>query len=99
MGVTEQGLAGGPRCHLVSFTPGSSAPRDHGIVGVANPDFIQLTDAEGKQKPWHHTLRKEKDGTLTPWQPLGIAAGADGSVYLETLAPLTIYRFTPQQLQ
>jgi sugar lactone lactonase YvrE len=99
MGLTEQGLPGGPRAHLVSYTPGTSAPRDHGVVGVANPDYIQLTDATGKQKPWHHTLRREKDGTLTPWQPLGICAAADGSVYLTTLAPFTLFRFTPAQLK
>lgn len=98
MGMTEPGPRG-PIAHLVSYTPGTPAPRDHGIIAVANPDYIQLTDANGKLKPWHHTLRKEKDGTLTPWQPLGIAAAADGSVYVETLAPLTIFRFRPEQLK
>ena len=89
MAVSRSRSAGGPRCHLVSYTPGDKAPRDHGVVGVANPDFIKLTDEKGKPKPWHHTLRKEKDGTLTPWQPLGIAASADGSVNIVTLAPFT----------
>ena len=53
----------------------------------------------GKLKPWHHTLRKEKDGTLTPWQPLGIAASADGSVNILTIAPFTLIRFAPEQLK
>jgi hypothetical protein len=71
----------------------------HGPVGVANPDYVKLTDESGKPKPWHHTLRKEPDGTLTPWQPLGIAASADGSVNLLTLAPFTVIRFTAEQLK
>jgi sugar lactone lactonase YvrE len=99
MALTEQQRPGGPMTHLVSYTPGDKAPRDHGQVGIANPDYVTLTDESGKPRPWHHTLRKEKDGTLTPWVPLGIAAGADGSVYVETLAPLTIIRFTPEQLK
>jgi hypothetical protein len=99
MGVTEQGRAGGPRCHLVSYTLGDKMPRDHGTVGIANPDYIKLHDDNGKLKPWHHTLRKEKDGTYTPWQPLGIAASADGSVNLLTLAPFTLIRFGPEQMK
>ncbi|MBM3995097.1 MAG: SMP-30/gluconolactonase/LRE family protein [Planctomycetes bacterium] len=89
----------GPRAHLVSYTPGAKAPRDHGPIGVANPDYITLKDEKGKPRPWHHTLRKEKDGTYTPWQPLGIAAGADGSVNVLTLAPFTLFRFAPEQLK
>lgn len=99
MALTEQQRPGGPMTHLVSYAPGDRAPRAHGQVGIANPDYITLTDATGKLKPWHHTVRKEKDGTLTPWVPLGIAAGADGAVYVETLAPLTIVRFAPEQLK
>ena len=99
--LTEQKRPNGalPRTHLVSYTPGDKAPRDHGAVGIANPDYVTLTDEKGKPRPWHHTLHREKDGTLTPWQPLGIAAGRDGSVYVETLAPLTITRFTAEQLK
>ncbi|MSU79467.1 MAG: hypothetical protein EXS16_15425 [Gemmataceae bacterium] len=99
MGLTEQGRPGGAQTHLVSYTPGAKSPRDHGRVGIANPDYIKFTDEKGKQKPWHHTLRKEKDGTITPWQPLGIAASADGHVNLITLAPLTVTRFSPEHLK
>ncbi len=99
MGLTEQGLPGGAMCHLVSYTPGDKAPRDHGPVGVGNPDYVKLADPAGKAIPWRHTLRKEKDGVLTPWQPLGIAAGANGSVYLLTLAPLTVHHFTADQMK
>jgi hypothetical protein len=99
MAVTEQQRPGGALCHLVSYMPGDKAPRDHGPVGIANPDYVKLTDENGKAKPWHHTLRKEKDGTLTPWQPLGIAASADGSVNILTIAPLSVIRFTAEQLK
>jgi sugar lactone lactonase YvrE len=99
MALTEQQRPDGAMTHLVSYTPSDKAPRDHGPVGIANPDYVKLTDENGKPRPWHHTLRKEKDGTLTPWAPLGIAAGADGSVYVMTLAPFTVIRFTPEQLK
>jgi len=93
MAVTEQGRPEGPLMHLVSYSPGDAAPKDHGPVGIKNPGYVTLTGPDGKPKPWHHTLRKEKDGTLTPWQPLGIAAARDGTPYVVTLAPFTLLRF------
>ena len=93
MAVSEQGLPQGQLTHLVSYTPGDAGPKDHGPIGIKNPDYVTLTGPDGKPKPWHHTLRKEKDGTLTPWQPLGIAAAADGTPYVVTLAPFTLLRF------
>ena len=99
MGVSQQVKGVGSRCHLVSYTPGAAGPRNHGPVGIANPDYIELTDKDGKAKPWHHTLRKEKDGTFAPWQPLGIAASADGTVNILTLAPFTLIRFSAEQLK
>jgi hypothetical protein len=96
--VTEHGVPDGPWLHLVSCRPGGK-PRDHGRVGVANPDFTTFTDAAGKPKPWHHTMRKAKDGTLAPWQPMGVCATADGNVYVYTIAPLTLLRFTQEQLR
>jgi hypothetical protein len=93
MAVTEQDRPEGPMCHRVSYAPGDAAPKDHGPVGIKNPDYVTLTGPDGKPKPWHHTLRKEKDGTLTPWVPLGIAAAADGTPYVVTLAPFTLLRF------
>jgi hypothetical protein len=97
--VTEQGIAGGPMLHLVSWKPGSKTPRDHGPVGVANPEFTTFTDEKGKPKPWHHTMRKEKDGTLTPWQPMGVAALKDGTVYVLTIAPFTLMEFTAESVK
>src|SRR5262249_52630018 len=97
--VTEHGVPGRPWLHLVSYRPGSKAPRDHGIVGVANPDFTTFTDALGKPKVWHHTMPKAADGTLSPWQPMGVCALADGSVYVVTIAPHTLLRFEAGKLK
>ncbi len=98
MAVSDRARKGGSACHLVSYTPGAKSTRDHGIVTIANKDYVKLTDDNGKPKPWHHTIRDEK-GTWVPWQPLGIAASADGSVNILTLAPFTLIRFTPEQLK
>ncbi len=89
----------GSQCYLVSYTPGAKSTRKHGKVGLANPKEIQWTDAKGKPLPWHHAVRKEKDGTHTPWVPLGIAASADGSVNVLTLSPLLLVRFSADQLK
>ena len=44
-------------------------------------------------------IRVEKDGTLTPWQPMGICAGADGSVCILTIAPFSLVRFGAEQVR
>jgi sugar lactone lactonase YvrE len=98
MAVTAPGPSGS-QCYLVSYTPGDKAPRNHGKVGLSNHKDLKWTDDKGKPLPWHHAVRKEKDGTQTPWVPLGIAASADGSVNVLTLAPLLVVRFTPDQLK
>jgi streptogramin lyase len=97
--VTQQGTPDGPVLHLVSYKPGDKAPRDHGPVGIANPDYTPFTDKDGKPLPWHHTVRKAKDGTLAPWQPMGVCAAADGSVYIMTIAPFTLLKFTAEQVK
>jgi len=70
--LTTFGYPGGGMLHLVGYKAGDRVPTDHGSVGIANPDFTTFTTADGAKKPWHHTIRKEKDGTLTPWQPMGV---------------------------
>ncbi len=94
--TVQQGVKEGPASHLVSYRRGRP-PFDHGRVGVANPNFTTFTDASGKPKPWHHTMPKTSDGILSPWQPLGIAATRD-SVYVVTIAPLTLLRFDRGEL-
>ncbi|MFL5340878.1 MAG: hypothetical protein ACJ8F7_12090 [Gemmataceae bacterium] len=94
--VTVKPVAGG--LHLVSRAAGQP-PRDWGSVGVANPDFTTFVDAAGKPKLWHHTMPLAADGTRGPWQPMGVCAGRDGSVYVFTIAPFTLIRFEAKQLQ
>jgi hypothetical protein len=88
----------GSTLHLVSYRPGPSPPRDHGKVGIANPTYTRFVDEKGKPAPFHHTVRKSKDGIYTPWVPMGICATSDGSVYITTIAPFTLLRFTASQL-
>jgi hypothetical protein len=97
--VTEPGTPEGAVLHLVSYKPGQAGPRDHGPVGIANPTFTPFTGKDGKPLPWHHTIRKAKDGTLTPWVPMGVCAARDGSVYIMTIAPFTLLRFAPDPLR
>ena len=89
----------GEMLHLVGYKPGDKTTRDFGPVGVANPDFTSLTGPGGKPKPYHHTLRKSKDGTLTPWQPMGVVGMADGSVYVMTIAPFTLLHFSAEKVR
>jgi sugar lactone lactonase YvrE len=97
--VTEHQREGGPQLYLVSYAPGDKAVRNHGKVAIANPDYTPFTDAKGKPLPWHHTVRKEKDGTLTPWQPMGVCEARDGNVYVLTIAPLTLIKYRPEQVR
>ena len=97
--VTEHATGGLPELHLVGWKPGTKAPRDFGRVGVANPNFTTFTDAAGKPKPWHHTMTKTKDGTLAPWQPMGVCATNDGTVWMTTIAPLTLLKFKADKVK
>jgi hypothetical protein len=97
--VTEDQRDGGPQLYLVSYTPGAKAVRNHGKVAIANPDYTPFTDAKGQPLPWHHTVRKEKDGTLTPWQPMGVCEARDGNVYVLTIAPLTLIKYRAEQVR
>lgn len=98
MVVTERGRKGGPLAHLVSYTPGEKSTHLHGPIGIKNPNYTPFKDDKGKALPWHHTIRKEKDGTMTPWVPLGICAAKNGDVYVLTLAPFTLLRFDKESL-
>ncbi len=97
--VTEQGRPEGAVLHLVSWQAGDKAPRDRGLVGIANPEFTKFTDDKGKPLPWHHTMRKAKDGTLTPWVPMGVCGAADGGVYVMTIAPFTLIKFDADKVR
>lgn len=96
--VSHADASEGSTLHLVGYRPGQSAPRDFGIVGIANPHFTPFTDAAGKPLPWHHTIRKAKDGTLSPWVPMGVCGAKDGSVYVMTIAPFTLIRIGAEKV-
>ena len=38
-------------------------------------------------------MPRHADGTLAPWQPMGVCAAADGTVYVTTIAPFTLLKF------
>src|SRR5262245_59731289 len=96
--VSDTGAKGGTLLHLVSYKPGAKAPRDHGVVGISNPDFTTFTDDKGKDKPWHGGMPK-RNGTRSPNVPMGVCAMPDGSVYVLTIGPLTLIKYTKEQLK
>ena len=86
--------------HLVSYTPGDKQPTNHGPVSIANPDYTQFTDKNGKRLRHHAGVRTLDDGTVTTnFVILGVCQGRDGSVYSLSLQPYTLLRVPPQQLK
>jgi hypothetical protein len=78
--------------HVVRYRPGDPAPVDLGPVAIVNPDYTTFTDANGKEKLYHHGVFRLKDGTLVPrYVIMGICAASDGTVYLTTLCPFTVH--------
>jgi hypothetical protein len=85
---------------VISYRPGEDAPRDHGPIAIRNPDYTEFTDAEGQPLPWHHGVVKRDDGVMLPRHAImGICAARDGTVYVTTLAPLTLHAFPPEELR
>ena len=76
--------------HVVSWTPGAGAPKDHGLVTIRNPDYTRLWNEEGNPLPHRHGMRKLEDGALTPLYPMGVCAGRDGTAYVTVIMPLTL---------
>lgn len=86
--------------HLVSYKPGDKSARVRGVVEIANPDYTNFTDKDGKRLSWHHGIRKLKNGkTTSNYAILGVCQGSDGSVYALSLAPFTLLRVPPEQLR
>lgn len=79
--------------HVVSYTPGTAAPVDHGPIAIGNPDYTTYVDAEGKPRHHHHGVYRLKDETLLPrYVIMGICAARDNSIYVTTLYPFTVHR-------
>jgi hypothetical protein len=77
--------------HLVSYTPGDKAPRDHGPVSIKNPDYAPVVDAAGKAIPFHGGLYQTPDGVTTSKHvTLGVCQSKAGAVYVLMLQPYTV---------
>jgi hypothetical protein len=86
--------------HLVSYRAGDNAPRDHGPVAIANPDYTEFKDKDGKPLPYTGGIVKLPDGTTTTkWVILGVCEGHDGSVYSLVLQPYTVLQVTVDKLK
>lgn len=97
--VTETGAIDGISnlLHLVRYRPGDSAPADLGGVAVANPDFTEFKDKEGKTLPFHGGFVKLADGTTTTqYVILGVAQARDGAVYILALHPYSVLQVRPE---
>ncbi len=89
--ITENAPEGINLLHLVSHKPGEKEPTDHGCVAVSNPDYVPMTDAAGKNLPFHGGLIKLADGHTTSRHViLGVAEGHDNTVNILMLIPYTV---------
>ena len=79
--------------HLVSYQPGDLSPIDHGPIAISNPDYVEVKDEQGKDKPWHHGIYKldDQDILVPRYTVMGISAAKDGTIYLTTLYPFTLH--------
>lgn len=90
----------GHQFYLVSYRPGDAAPYNHGPVAIANPNFTEFTDAEGKPLPFHGGFITLEDGTMTTrYVNMGVAETKDGTVYSLVLHPYTLLKIPAEQLR
>lgn len=84
--------------HLVSYDPKAKIMRDHGVLGVRNPDFFDFGPGkDGKPKPWTHGYHKLPDGTLTPLHVhMALYMAKDGTLYATSIYPFTLLKITPK---
>jgi|GEM_PF-266997 len=98
--VTETSKLGISLHHIVSYTPGDKAPRHHGPVSIANPDYAKFTDDKGKPRPFHHGAFKTADGiTTSRYVTLGVCETKSGGVYVLMLLPYTVLEIKPDALK
>ncbi len=83
--------------HIVSYTPGHKAPKDHGPVAIKNPDYTRFTDGAGKLLPYHLGTFKTPDGVVTSkYVTLGVCQTKAGGVYVLMLSPYTVLEIAPE---
>jgi sugar lactone lactonase YvrE len=97
--VTESHAKVGRLLHLVSYTPGDQAPRDHGPVSVSNPNFTEFTDRAGKPLPFHGGFGKFGGVTTTKYVVLGVCAARGGDVYVLALHPYSVLKVSASDLK
>lgn len=80
--------------HLVSHDPATKKTRDHGVLGVKNPDWFDFSPGQdGKPKPWTHGFHKLPDGTWTPLHVhMALTMAKDGTLYGTSIYPFTLLR-------
>lgn len=98
--VTTDSTYGISLHHLVSYSPGDKAPRDHGPVAIRNPEYTAFKDKAGKPLPFHGGTFKTPDGVTTSRHvTLGICQTKAGSVYVLMLQPYTVLEIAPAALK
>jgi hypothetical protein len=85
--------------HVVSYTPGDKAPRDHGVVAVRNPDFTPFKDAAGKDLAMHYGFHTIAGHFTSKYVILGVTQDHDGNVYSLALVPYTLLKTPAQQVK
>lgn len=96
--ITEQHPKVGHLLHLVSYSPGDKAPRDHGPVSVSNPSFTEFNDKSGKPLPFHGGFGKFGDVTTTKYVILGVCEGRSGDVYILALHPYSVLKVSAKNM-
>jgi hypothetical protein len=84
--------------HLVSHDPATKKMRDHGVLGVRNPDYFDFGPGkDGKPKPFTHGFHKLPDGTLTLLHGhMALHMARDGTLYATSIYPFTLLRIDPK---
>jgi len=86
--------------HLITYRPGDTAPKDHGIVVISNPDYTEFTDAEGKPLWKHGGVYTTENGVMTSrYATMGTCETKDGSIYILMLQPYTVLQIKPEALK
>ncbi|HSQ54476.1 MAG TPA: hypothetical protein VLM40_01925, partial [Gemmata sp.] len=87
--------------HLVTYDPKSKQMKDHGVLGVKNPDWFDFSPGkDGKPKPWSNGFHKLPDGTWTPLHVhMALIQAKDGTFWGTSLAPFTVLRMEPQDVK
>jgi hypothetical protein len=96
--ITESHSKVGQLLHLVSYSAGDKAPRDHGPVCVNNPNFTEFLDKNGKPQPFHDGFGKVYDVTTTKYVILGVCEGRSGDVYILALSPYSVLKVSANEL-